>query len=108
MSADRRDQLRSLSIDRDEQTGRGGGVSLPVLIGAMAVSAALAGGAIWYFLSDDAPAPAPAPAQTAQAPASGSAGNAGAAETPPARAPRGCGGVGWGDVVGRRPGPGGA
>jgi len=108
MSEDRRDQLRSLSIDRDEAPARGAGISLPVLLGAMVVSAALAGGAIWFVLRDDAPAPAqaPSPAQTAQAPASGnasgSANNAGAPSAAPARAPRASGLVASGFVVARR------
>ncbi|MCH8490539.1 MAG: efflux RND transporter periplasmic adaptor subunit [Oceanicaulis sp.] len=103
MSTDRRDQLKSLSIDRDEAPARPGGVSVPVLLGAMVVSAALAGGAIWFVLRDDAPAPSPAsttaPAQTAPASA---AGNTAAPASPPARAPRASGLGASGYVVARR------
>lgn len=110
MSGDRRDQLRSLSIDRDDEPRGGGGVSLPVLLGAIVVSAALAGGAAWYLLQGNGAGESPpAPVQTAQAPAnnstgnsaSGSAGNA--VETPPAaRTPRATGLVASGYVVARR------
>ncbi|MBI1263714.1 MAG: efflux RND transporter periplasmic adaptor subunit [Alphaproteobacteria bacterium] len=107
MSDDRRDQLRSLSIDRSEGPARQG-VSWPVLAGAIVLSAALAGGAAWFLTrSDNAGAPAPVP--VAEAPGAGSAlpeaSSAGApAPSPaaPARAPRASGLVASGYVVARR------
>lgn len=108
MSDDRRDQLRSLSIDRGEASGGGGGgVSLPVLLGTVAVSVALTAGAAWYLLQGNAPAgQAPAPsAQTAPAgtPSGTPAGaQTGTGEAQPARAPRASGLVASGYVVARR------
>ncbi|KAA5803564.1 efflux RND transporter periplasmic adaptor subunit [Alkalicaulis satelles] len=106
MSEDRRDQLRSLSIDRNEETGRsGGGISLPVLLGAIIMSAALAGGAAWYLLQGGAGETPAAPVQTAQAPANANATGSvsPAAETSaPARAPRASGLIASGYVVARR------
>lgn len=104
MSDDRRDQLRSLSIDRNGEPERSGGVPLPVMLAGMVVSAALAGGAAWFLLQGSGNAePAPAPAQTAQAPANAPSGSAQTAEAPAApRAPRAAGLVASGYVVARR------
>ena len=106
MSDDRRDQLRSLSIDRSEGPARQG-VSWPVLAGAIVLSAALAGGAAWFLTrSDNAGAPAPVP--VAEAPGAGSAlpaassAGASAPSPAPARAPRASGLVASGYVVARR------
>jgi HlyD family secretion protein len=107
MSEDRRDQLRSLSIDRSAEPARQG-VSWPVLAGAIVLSAALAGGAAWFLTrSDNAGAPAPVP--VAEAPGASStapSASSGAASAPspaaPARAPRVSGLVASGYVVARR------
>lgn len=108
MSDDRRDQLRSLSIDRSEGPARQG-VSWPVLAGAIVLSAALAGGAAWFLTrSDGAGAPAPAPVPVAEAPGASSAlpaassAGASAPSPAPARAPRASGLVASGYVVARR------
>ena len=56
---DRRSQLESLSIDRDEPEGRSG---VPVGVTAVIalVVAGLSAGGTWYFTRSDAPDPAPA------------------------------------------------
>lgn len=105
MNEERRDQLRSLSIDRSNGTERSRGVPLPVMLGGMVVSALLAGGAIWFVLGQAEPAaPPPAPPQAAQAPATNAPANATgqAADTSAPRAPRAAGLVASGYVVARR------
>ena len=70
--SDRRSQLHSLSIDRqDDETGRSGLGLVPVLV-LILLAAGLSAGATWYFVGGNepapiaTPAPAPAPVETAE------------------------------------------
>jgi RND family efflux transporter MFP subunit len=112
MNDDRRDKLRSLSIDRDDDERRGGGVSPVVLLSAMLVSAAIAAGAVWFVMQGDTGNAAPhqqtqtstPPASTGQASTQTTAtasGTAPAATTTP-RVPRASGLVASGYVTARR------
>lgn len=107
MSDDRRDKLRSLSIDRDNDERRSGGVSPLVLVGGMAVSALIAAAAIWFLMQDDGQAGTPAqqvaassPVQPAGETSSETGDTAPAAATP--RVPRAAGLVASGYVTARR------
>ncbi|WP_429912868.1 efflux RND transporter periplasmic adaptor subunit [Glycocaulis sp.] len=106
MSDDRRDKLRSLSINRDEEERRSGGVSPVMLIGAMLVAAALAAGAVWFLTGNDGQQAAPAQqtaASSQPAPVSNAASAPGeTAPAPAPRAPRASGLVASGYVVARR------
>lgn len=108
MNDDRRDKLRSLSIDRGGREPRGGGVSPLMLVAGMAVSGVLAAGAVWFLVGNGAgsaaPAPAPAPVAATEAGAGSAAGNAGGTPATAAapRAPRASGLVASGYVTARR------
>lgn len=105
MNDDRREKLRSLSINRDEETRGGGGISLGVLAGAMLVSALVSAGAIWFLMNGDAPAPSQQTAASSEAAPAAAATNppAGGASAPPAaRTPRAAGLVASGYVTARR------
>lgn len=106
MNDDRRDKLRSLSIDRGGDEPRGG-ISPVILVGGMLVSAVLAAGVVW-FLTGNGDGGTAAPAQqtaTSSQPATAgnAAGRAGETAAPAApRAPRASGLVASGYVVARR------
>lgn len=99
MSDDRREQLRSLSIERGGETRRGGVPAWSLLLVAV-LAAGLAGGGVWFLTQPgDAPArttQAQAPAQTAQAQPAQPQPQA------PAPVPRASGLVASGYVVARR------
>lgn len=90
MNDDRRDKLRSLSINRDEDERGGGGVSPLVLVGAMAVTALIAAGAVWFFMQqgDGADTPVQQAATSAPAQSGGQAADGAGASAPAATAPR--------------------
>jgi len=97
--SDRRSQLESLSIDRDEPEGRGG-VSVGVTAVIALVVAGLSAGGTWYFTRSDAPDPAPAAQQPATPPPASEPATPAAASTE--RTPRSSGLVATGYVVARR------
>lgn len=99
MTGDRRDQLRSLSIDRDDEANPSGASLVQVVIIAVIALVIGAGGGWWLTRGDGGESPAPAASrQAASAPASGNAG-----EPAPARAaPPSAGLVASGYVVARR------
>jgi len=98
---DRRSQLESLSIDREEPEGRSG-VSIGVTAVIALVVAGLSAGGTWYFARSTAPEPAPAPSQPAAPEPAGTP----PASTSPApaepRTQRASGLVATGYVVARR------
>lgn len=107
MNDDRRDKLRSLSINRDDDERRSGGVSLGMLAGAVLVSAGLAAAAVWFLTQGDAGNAAPPQQNTASSqPASaGQAADTNSAPPPAAatpRVPRATGLVASGYVTARR------
>lgn len=59
MNDDRREKLRSLSINRDDDERRGGGISPMTLIAAMVLSAVIAAGAIWFVMQNGGTTGAP-------------------------------------------------
>lgn len=105
MNDDRRDKLRSLSIDRDEVKASGGGVSPLVLVGAVLVTALIAAGAVWFLMQGDEAAPAQTQqvASTVEAPASQPVPASSETPAPAAsRVPRAAGLVASGYVTARR------
>lgn len=98
--SDRRSQLESLSIDRDEGDASGG-VSVLVTIVIALVFAALSAGGTWYLMQSSAPAPQPVAAVETPAQATPSSGDTDAA-TPAPQTPRTSGLVATGYVVARR------
>ena len=96
--SDRRSQLESLSIDRDEG-GSSSGVSIVTTLVVAVVFAAISAGATWYLARSAAPAPQPVAAVETPAPAEAPAE---AAATPARAAPRSSGLVATGYVVARR------
>ncbi|MGP1274671.1 MAG: efflux RND transporter periplasmic adaptor subunit [Caulobacterales bacterium] len=105
MNDDRRDKLRSLSIDRDEVQGGSGGVSPLVLVGAVLVTALIAAGAVWFLMQGDEAAPAQTQqaASTVEAPASQPVPASSETPAPAAsRVPRAAGLVASGYVTARR------
>lgn len=96
--SDRRSQLESLSIDRDEG-GSSGGVSIVTTLVVAVVFAVISAGATWYLTRSAAPAPQPVAAVETPAPAEAPAE---AAATPARAAPRSSGLVATGYVVARR------
>ncbi|MBO6765191.1 efflux RND transporter periplasmic adaptor subunit [Maricaulis sp.] len=97
--SDRRSQLESLSIDRNEPEG-GGGVSIGVTAAIALVVAGLSAGGTWYFTRSGAPDPAPAAQQPATPPPASEP--AAPAATSTERTPRSSGLVATGYVVARR------
>jgi HlyD family secretion protein len=100
MMSDRRSQLESLSIDREDESAPGG-ISIPVMIAIVLIFSALSAGGTWYLMRSAAPEAQPVAALPAPAPASETP-----AESPaPASArpaPRTSGLVATGYVVARR------
>lgn len=97
--SDRRSQLESLSIDRDEPEGRGG-VPIGVTAVIALVVAGLSAGGTWYVTQSSAPEPAPAPSQPASPPPASEP--ASSTPAPAERTPRSSGLVATGYVVARR------
>ena len=97
--SDRRSQLESLSIDRNEPEG-GGGVSVGVTAAIALVVAGLSAGGTWYFTRSNTPDPAPAAQQPATPPPASEPATPAAASTE--RTPRSSGLVATGYVVARR------
>lgn len=106
MNDDRRDKLRSLSINRDDDERRSGGVSPLMLVGAMVVTALIAAGAVWFVMQNgnEAGAPVQQASTSAPAPTGGQAAGATAESAPAAapRTPRASGLVASGYVTARR------
>lgn len=102
---DRRSQLESLSIDRDEPEGRSG-VPLGVTVIVAIIVAALSAGGTWYFTGGSSSGPASPPAEPApRSPSEEPAAPSQSAPTPApsdTRAPRTSGLVATGYVVARR------
>jgi len=97
--SDRRSQLESLSIDRDDGDSSGGGVSIVTTLVIALFFAAVSAGATWYFTRSAAPEPQPVAAVETPAPAEAPAETA---ATPARAAPRSSGLVATGYVVARR------
>ncbi|OLF72386.1 efflux transporter periplasmic adaptor subunit [Maricaulis sp. W15] len=97
--SDRRSQLESLSIDRDEGASSGG-VSIATTLIIALIFAAVSAGATWYLTRSATPAPQPVAAVEPPTPASETPSQA--AATPARPAPRSSGLVATGYVVARR------
>ncbi len=63
--SDRREKLQSLSIDRDDDSGSGGGASFGTLVIVALLSAGLAGGGTWYIMRPGPDSETPAPVTVA-------------------------------------------
>jgi RND family efflux transporter MFP subunit len=98
--SDRKEQLESLSIDRDDEGG-GGGISIVAVLVIIVISLALGASGAWYFLGKQDQA-TPQTVTVAQQPAQSEPEPSTPTNPAPSRTPRASGVVASGYVVARR------